>query len=72
VSDARVDKEERERNRVLGMGYVYGRIDAGDTRVDDDQATDFGAYFVRSGAWWPDIAKTFEKYVAEQVPVVTS
>lgn len=72
--DEQIAHRERVNARLVAIGYAYGRLDAGETRIDLDAAPDFGTFYAKQdGAEsWQGLKARFEEFVAERTLAVTS
>lgn len=65
---------ERVNARLVAIGYGYGRLDAGETRIGLDAVPDFGTFYAKQdGAEsWQGLKARFEEFVAERTLAMTS
>lgn len=54
---------DKHRNENAAIGYVYGRVDAGDERIPADDAAKFAAFFVANDGTWGRFPHLFARYL---------
>jgi hypothetical protein len=61
-----VEFVEQQYRKAIGTGYVYGRIDAGDSRLDFIDGMDFGDFYAENTRRLLDLPDLYERFVREQ------
>ena len=55
-----------QRLKAIGEGYVSGRIDAGDLRLDHIDGMDFGDYYAAKHSRALDLPELYAEFVASR------